>query len=151
LAVLAIAGMKNFKDYYRVLRVGPTADDAAIKAAFRRLARRHHPDVATDERAADRFREICEAYEVLSDPDKRRQYHRVYRAQRPPSRMGGAARGRRDVGARGTARSGGFGINVDLLGLRVGLAVAGDLVGPRTRRQKGTSTSRRRLPRQSER
>ncbi|PYO48661.1 MAG: hypothetical protein DMD84_20385, partial [Candidatus Rokuibacteriota bacterium] len=69
--------MANFKDYYRRLGVSPTAGDLAIKAAFRRLARRHHPDVALDKRSARRFPGILEAYEVLSDLERRRHYDRV--------------------------------------------------------------------------
>jgi molecular chaperone DnaJ len=64
----------EFKDYYRVLGVDRKADDKAIKSAYRRLARKHHPDVAKGAGAADKFKEINEAYEVLSDPEKRRRY-----------------------------------------------------------------------------
>ncbi len=52
--------METFKDYYRTLRVRPTADDVTIKAAFRRLALKHHPDVARSRRAARRFPNIQE-------------------------------------------------------------------------------------------
>jgi DnaJ-class molecular chaperone len=65
----------EFRDYYAILGVDRTADDKAIKSAYRRLARKYHPDVAKDKAAsADRFKEISEAYEVLSDPEKRRRY-----------------------------------------------------------------------------
>jgi DnaJ-class molecular chaperone len=64
----------EFKDYYRVLGVDRSADDKAIKSAFRRLARKFHPDVAKGKDTAERFKEINEAYEVLSDPEKRRRY-----------------------------------------------------------------------------
>jgi DnaJ-class molecular chaperone len=64
----------EFKDYYRILGVDRTADDKAIKSAYRKLARKHHPDVAKGKDAGDRFREVTEAYEVLSDPEKRRRY-----------------------------------------------------------------------------
>src|SRR5215467_3774283 len=64
----------DFKDYYRILGVDRKADDKTIKSAYRRLARKHHPDVAKGKDAADRFKEINEAYEVLSDPEKRRRY-----------------------------------------------------------------------------
>ena len=64
----------EFKDYYKILGVDRTADDKAIKAAYRKLARKHHPDVAKGKDSGDRFREINEAYEVLSDPEKRRRY-----------------------------------------------------------------------------
>src|SRR3990167_7424546 len=64
----------EFKDYYRILGVDRKADDKAIKSAYRRLARKHHPDVARTKDAGERFKEISEAYEVLSDPEKRRRY-----------------------------------------------------------------------------
>src|SRR5919109_2032295 len=64
----------EFKDYYRILGVDRSADDKAIKSAYRKLARKYHPDVAKGKDAGERFREITEAYEVLSDPEKRRRY-----------------------------------------------------------------------------
>jgi len=64
----------EFKDYYRILGVERSADEKAIKSAYRKLARKHHPDVAKGKDAGERFREITEAYEVLSDPEKRRRY-----------------------------------------------------------------------------
>jgi molecular chaperone DnaJ len=63
------------RDYYEVLGVGRSADEAEIKKAFRRLARELHPDTNTDDPdAEDKFKEAAEAYEVLSDADRRRQY-----------------------------------------------------------------------------
>jgi molecular chaperone DnaJ len=63
------------RDYYDVLGVGRGADEAEIKKAFRRLARELHPDTNTeDPQAEDKFKEAAEAYEVLSDADRRRQY-----------------------------------------------------------------------------
>ena len=63
------------RDYYEVLGVGRAADEAQIKKAFRRLARELHPDTNTaDPRAEEKFKEAAEAYEVLSDADRRRQY-----------------------------------------------------------------------------
>jgi molecular chaperone DnaJ len=63
------------RDYYDVLGVGRGADEAEIKKAFRRLARELHPDTNTeDPRAEEKFKEAAEAYEVLSDPSRRRQY-----------------------------------------------------------------------------
>jgi molecular chaperone DnaJ len=63
------------RDYYEVLGVGRAADETEIKKAFRRLARELHPDTNTaDPRAEEKFQEAAEAYEVLSDADRRRQY-----------------------------------------------------------------------------
>jgi len=64
----------DFKDYYRILGVDRKADDKTIKSAYRRLARKYHPDVAKTKDATERFKEVSEAYEVLSDPEKRRRY-----------------------------------------------------------------------------
>jgi curved DNA-binding protein len=65
----------DFKDYYKVLGVPKGSSEKDIKAAFRKLARKHHPDVnAGDAKAEAKFKEINEAYEVLSDPDKRKRY-----------------------------------------------------------------------------
>ncbi len=65
------------RDYYEILGVGRDASGDAIKRAYRALAREHHPDVARDKSKAEhRFKEINEAYEVLSDPRKREQYDR---------------------------------------------------------------------------
>ena len=64
----------KFKDYYETLGVTRTAAQNEIKAAYRKLARKLHPDVNKAKDAEDRFKEIGEAYEVLSDPEKRRKY-----------------------------------------------------------------------------
>ncbi len=67
--------MSEKKDYYQVLGVAKTADEATIKKAFRRLAKKYHPDTnKNDDAAAEKFKEITEAYEVLSDKEKRRLY-----------------------------------------------------------------------------
>jgi curved DNA-binding protein len=64
----------EFKDYYQTLGVSRGASDAEIKKAYRKLARKYHPDVNKDAGAEDRFKEVSEAYEVLSDPEKRKRY-----------------------------------------------------------------------------
>ena len=65
----------EFKDYYATLGVAKTASDKEIKQAFRKLARKHHPDVNPGDKSAEaKFKELNEAYEVLSDEEKRRKY-----------------------------------------------------------------------------
>lgn len=64
----------NKKDYYEVLGVDKNASEADIKSAFRKLAKKYHPDVSKEENAAEKFKEAQEAYAVLSDPEKRKQY-----------------------------------------------------------------------------
>ena len=65
----------GYRDYFKVLGVERGADADTIKRAFRRLARQYHPDVNPGDKDAEaRFKEVSEAYEVLSDPDKRRRY-----------------------------------------------------------------------------
>jgi curved DNA-binding protein len=65
-------------DYYRVLGVPRNASAQEIHRAYRRLARQHHPDISGQSAAADRFRAVSEAYEVLHDPERRANYdHRL--------------------------------------------------------------------------
>jgi len=83
----------EFKDYYATLGVGKTATDKEIKQAFRKLARKHHPDVNPGDKAAEsKFKEINEAYEVLGDPPKRKKYDELganWRAYEQAERTGG--------------------------------------------------------------
>ena len=81
----------EFKDYYATLGVAKTASAKEIKQAFRKLARKHHPDVNPGDKSAEsRFKELNEAHEVLGDPDKRRKYDelganwRMYEQGPPP-------------------------------------------------------------------
>ena len=68
----------EFKDYYATLGIARDASDADIKKAFRKLARKYHPDVAKDKSSAEaKFKEINEANEVLGDPEKRKKYDRL--------------------------------------------------------------------------
>src|SRR5688572_19497926 len=78
------------KTYYMILGVSSTESDRGIRAAYRDLAKRLHPDVA-GEQATRSFQEVCEAYGVLSDPQRRREYNnKLNRAE-----DGGIATGRR--------------------------------------------------------
>ncbi len=86
----------EFKDYYKTLGVERTASSDDIRTAFRKLARKYHPDVAKDKKQAEeKFKEINEAYEVLGDPDKRKKYDELGAdwnngGFRPPPGGGGA-------------------------------------------------------------
>ena len=83
--------MATERSYYEILGVERTADDAAIKRAFRKLAQQWHPDVSSEPGAVGRFKEINEAYQVLSDPKRRQIYDMVGRAGLGD--MGGAGAG----------------------------------------------------------
>lgn len=100
----------QYKDYYETLGVSRNASDADIKRAFRKLAREYHPDVAKDKKKAEeKFKEINEAYEVLSDPAKRKKYDQLGPGWksgaefRPPPGWGsfGGRRGFRGTGSAG--------------------------------------------------
>lgn len=64
----------EFKDYYKILGLERTAVQKEIKRAYRKLARKYHPDVSKEKDAEERFKEVGEAYEVLKDPEKRAAY-----------------------------------------------------------------------------
>src|SRR5450759_1857514 len=81
------------RDLYEVLGVERTADDAEIKRAFRKLAQQWHPDVNKEPKAQDRFKEINEAYQVLSDPQRRQTYDMFGRAGLGGAGAAGGAQG----------------------------------------------------------
>lgn len=67
----------QFKDYYEILGVEPGAGEAEIKTAYRRLARKYHPDVSKEAGAEEKFKAVNEAYEALRDPEKRAAYDQL--------------------------------------------------------------------------
>ena len=69
----------DFKDYYQILGVDASADSKAIKTAYRKLARKYHPDVSDHHDAENKFKEVAEAYEVLKDREKRAEYDEIRR------------------------------------------------------------------------
>lgn len=83
----------EFVDYYKILAVAEDADSKAIKTAYRKLARKYHPDVSEHKEAEEKFKEVTEAYEVLKDPEKRAQYDE-YRKYGDPGREPGREDGR---------------------------------------------------------
>ena len=130
--------MAQPRDFYEILGVSRTATQDEIQQAYRKLARAHHPDVNKDPAAEDRFKDVSEAYDVLSDPDTRRRYdafgpdfRRVpegvdpdtwNRARSAGPREAGAGPGRRAAGPAGdTGFTTGSGENIDLDDLLGGL------------------------------
>ncbi|QHS22813.1 molecular chaperone DnaJ [Virgibacillus sp. MSP4-1] len=96
------------RDYYEVLGVSQDASKDEIKKAYRKLARKYHPDVSKEEDAADKFKEVKEAYEVLSNEQKRAQYDQFGHA----GANGGAGQG--GFGGFGAEDFGGFGDIFDM-------------------------------------
>jgi len=94
----------EFKDYYSTLGVAKTATEKEIKQAYRKLARKHHPDVNPGDKSAEaKFKEINEAYEVLGDPPKRKKYDELGSNWRMYEQAG--------AGANAGAGAGGWNIN----------------------------------------
>lgn len=67
----------DFKDYYQILNVADDASADDIKKAYRKLARKYHPDVSQEQDSEEKFKEVSEAYEVLKDPQKRAEYDQL--------------------------------------------------------------------------
>src|SRR5688572_29543766 len=115
--------MAQTRDYYGVLGVASSATQDEIKKAYRRLAKRYHPDAnQNDPKSADRFKEVSEAYQVVGDAEKRKQYDDMRRLGAfgfgggAPSGTG-ARRGPTPGGARPGANDTGGGFDFDIGGL----------------------------------
>ena len=92
----------DYKDYYALLGVDKKANEKDIKAAYRKLARKYHPDVNPGDSAAEeKFKQVSEAYEVLSDTDKREKYDQFGDQWRAYSQGGGQGYGGAGAGAQG--------------------------------------------------
>lgn len=122
----------KYKDYYNILGVERGAAEEDIKKAYRKLARKYHPDVSKEKNAEEKFKEVAEAYEVLKDPEKRAAYDQMGYYQpgqdfRPPpdwgERFGGAGQfhGFEDLG------------DIDLFDLLSGLGLGGARAGGQRR------------------
>ena len=86
--------MADKRDYYEVLGVEKTASDDEIKKAYRKMAKKYHPDLNPDDKEAEaKFKEVGEAYEVLSDADKRAKYDQYGFAAFDPSSFQSSAEG----------------------------------------------------------
>jgi curved DNA-binding protein len=120
----------EYKDYYKTLGVGRDADEKEIKRAYRKLAREFHPDVNPgDKSAEERFKEINEAYEVLSDGQKRSQYDQLGSNWQQWQRMGGARGGFDDFARQWYGQAGSGAQHIDLDDLFGQGGSLGDLLG----------------------
>lgn len=118
--------MTQDQDYYEILEISREATPEEIKKAYRRKARTMHPDVATEPDAAERFKEVAQAYETLSDPQKRQMYDM------------GARPGMGGMGGMGGFGGGGQTFDFsDLLGSMFGAGNGGGGRGPRPRVRRG--------------
>lgn len=80
----------DFKDYYKILELSPTATQEEIKRTYKKLARRYHPDVSDETDATAKFQEVSEAYEVLKNKDKRAEYDELREYANNPNQFNGA-------------------------------------------------------------
>ncbi|MEX2488687.1 MAG: DnaJ C-terminal domain-containing protein [Pseudomonadales bacterium] len=94
----------DFKDYYKIMGVEPDASAEEIKRAYKKLARKYHPDVSDESDAQNKFQEIGEAYDILKDPEKRAEYDQL----RTYVNQGGAQRRTADGGQTFTFEQGDF-------------------------------------------
>ena len=100
--------MAEKRDYYEVLAIGKNATDAEIKSDYRKLAKKYHPDLNPgNKEAEEKFKEVNEANDVLSDPQKRQRYDQFGFAGVDPNYGGSAGAG--GFGGFGGSRGGGFG------------------------------------------
>ena len=119
--------MADKRDYYEVLGVDKSADDATLKKAYRTLAKKYHPDMNPDNKEAEaKFKEVNEAYEVLSDPEKKAKYDQFGHAAFDPAAGGG-------YGGGGFGGFGDFGDIGDIFGSFFG----GGFGGSSQRRRNG--------------
>ena len=122
----------DFKDYYAILGVSKTADADEIKRSFRKLARKYHPDVNPDDKSAEaKFKEVSEAYEVLSDADKRKKYDQFGQYWQQAGRAG-AGRAGAPGGAPGGFDFGAYGIFDEFINELLGRMGGGSGVGGTT-------------------
>jgi len=145
----------QFKDYYAILGVEPSAGEAEIKSAYRRMARKFHPDVSKESGAEEKFKSVNEAYEALRDPEKRAAYDQLrtrgYRpgddVQPPPGGFG-AGRGGVDfeeIFAGGGAGGGFSDFFEGLFGRGRGGPESGGQYGQRGPQPRGPSVTRAKL------